>query len=167
GFPQYSVSIALAQRGVVTQAVVYDPVRNDLFTASKGGGAFLNDKRIRVTKLDRIANALLGTGYKAGSSAALEEFLKMYQIMGERSQGVRRAGSAALDLAYVACGRLDGFYEKGLKPWDIAAGALMITESGGIVGEFNGESDYLYKGDIIAASPKVFGQMVALLTPFA
>jgi myo-inositol-1(or 4)-monophosphatase len=167
GFPQYSVSIALAQRGVVTQAVIYDPVRNDLFTASKGAGAFLNDKRIRVTKLDRISNALLGTGYKAGSVVALEEFLKMYQIMGERAQGVRRAGSAALDLAYVACGRLDGFYEKGLKPWDIAAGALMITESGGIVGEFNGESDYLYKGDIIAGSPKVFGQMVSLLAPFA
>jgi len=167
GFPQYSISIALAQRGVVQQAVIYDPVRNDLFTATKGAGAYLNEKRIRVTKLDRISNALLGTGYVAGSARALDEYLKMYAIMGERSQGVRRAGSAALDLAYVACGRLDGFYEKGLKPWDIAAGALMITESGGIVGEFSGESEYLYKGDVIAASPKIFGQMITLLTPFA
>ncbi|MNS82115.1 Inositol-1-monophosphatase [compost metagenome] len=167
GFPQYCISIALAHRGVVTQAVIYDPVRNDLFTATKGAGAYLNEKRIRVTKLDRISNALLGTGYVAGSARALDEYLKMYQIMAERSQGVRRAGSAALDLAYVACGRLDGFYEKGLKPWDIAAGALMITESGGIVGEFSGESDYLYKGDVIAASPKIFGQMITLLTPFA
>ena len=167
GFPQYCISIALAHRGVVTQAVIYDPVRNDLFTATKGAGAYLNEKRIRVTKLDRIANALLGTGYVAGSTRALDEYLKMYQIMAERSQGVRRAGSAALDLAYVACGRLDGFYEKGLKPWDIAAGALMITESGGIVGEFSGESEYLYKGDVIAASPKIFGQMITLLTPFA
>ena len=166
GYPNYCVSIALSQRGIITNAVVYDPVRNDLFTATKGAGAFLNDKRIRVTKLDRIANALLSTGYVAGNAKALDEYLKMYGIMAERSHGVRRPGSAALDLAYVAAGRLDGFYEKGLKPWDIAAGSLMVTESGGIVGEFNGESDYLYKGDIIAASPKIFGQMVGLLSPF-
>ena len=167
GFPQYSISIALSQRGVITQGVIYDPVRNDLFTATKGAGAYLNDKRIRVTKLDRIANALLATGYQTGSPKALDEYLKMYGIMAERSHGVRRAGSAALDLAYVACGRLDGFYEKGLKPWDIAAGTLLVTEAGGIVAEFNGESDYLYKGDIVAGSPKVFGQMIGLLTPFA
>ena len=167
GFPQYAISIALQQRGVITQSLVYDPVRNDLFTATKGAGAYLNDKRIRVGKLDRIANALLGTGYKAGSPAALQEYLKMYAIMAERSQGVRRAGSAALDLAYVASGRLDGFYEKGLKPWDIAAGALLISEAGGIIAEFNGESDYLHKGNIIAGSPKVFGQMVGLLAEFA
>jgi myo-inositol-1(or 4)-monophosphatase len=166
GFPQYSISIALSHRGVITQAVIYDPVRNDLFTATKGAGAYLNDKRIRVTKLDRLANALLSTGYRAGDAKALDEYLKMYGIMAERSHGVRRPGSAALDLAYVAAGRLDGFYEKGLKPWDIAAGSLMVTEAGGIVGEFSGESDYLYKGDIIAASPKIFGQMVPLLTPF-
>jgi hypothetical protein len=120
GFPQYCISIALSQRGVITQAVIYDPVRNDLFTATKGAGAYLNEKRIRVTKLDRIANALLATGYVTGNAKALDEYLKMYGIMAERSHGMRRAGSAALDLAYVACGRLDGFYEKGLKPWDIA-----------------------------------------------
>ncbi|MES2126489.1 MAG: inositol monophosphatase family protein [Pseudomonadota bacterium] len=166
GYPQYCISIALAQRGVVTQAVVYDPVRNDLFTATKGAGAYLNDKRIRVTKIDRIANALLSSGHGAGPRA-IDEYLKMYAIMVERCQAVRTAGSAALDLANVAAGRADGFYEKGLKQWDIAAGSLLVTEAGGIVGEFSGESDYMKKGDIIAAGPKVFAQMVALLAPFA
>jgi myo-inositol-1(or 4)-monophosphatase len=166
GYPNYCVSIALSQRGIVTQAVIYDPVRNDLFTASKGGGAFLNDKRIRVTKHDRIANTLLAAGHGAGPKA-LADYLKMYEVMAERCQAVRTAGSAALDLANVAAGRCDGFFEKGLKPWDIAAGSLLVTEAGGIVGTFAGESDYLYKGDVIAASPKVFGQMVTLLSPFA
>jgi myo-inositol-1(or 4)-monophosphatase len=166
GYPNYCVSIALQQRGVITQAVIYDPVRNDLFTASKGGGAFLNDKRIRVTKHDRIANTLLASGHGAGPRA-LDEYMRMYAIMGEKCQAIRNGGSAALDLANVAAGRLDGFYEKGLKPWDIAAGSLLVTEAGGICGEFNGESAYLHKGNIIAASPKVFGQMVPLLAAFA
>jgi myo-inositol-1(or 4)-monophosphatase len=167
GYPNYCVSIALSQRGVITQAVVYDPVRNDLFTATKGAGAYLNEKRIRVNKLDRIANALLASGYKNGSPAALHEFLKMYGLIAERSHGVRRAGSAALDLANVACGRLDGYFEKNLKMWDIAAGALLVTEAGGIAGEFNGESNYLQTGHIVAASPKIFGQLVGLLAEFA
>ncbi|MUI11835.1 inositol monophosphatase [Massilia dura] len=167
GFPQYAVSIALQQRGVITLGVVYDPVRNELFTAEKGAGAYLNDKRIRVRKLDRIAGALLGTGYKNGSGKALDEYLKMYGIMAERCHGVRRAGSAALDLAYVASGRLDGYYEKNLQPWDIAAGTLLVTEAGGIAGEFNGESKYMQTGHVIAGSPRVFGQMVGLLAEFA
>ena len=166
GYPNYCVSIALQQRGIITQAVIYDPVRNDLYTASKGAGAFLNDKRIRVTKHDRLANTLLSTGHGAGPRA-LDEYMRMYQIMAERCQGVRSAGSAALELANVATGRSDGYYEKGLKPWDMAAGSLLVTEAGGICGEFNGESSYLNKGDIIAASPKVFGQMITLLSPFA
>jgi myo-inositol-1(or 4)-monophosphatase len=166
GYPNYCVSIALSQRGIVTQAVIYDPVRNDLYTASKGAGAYLNDKRIRVTKHDRLANTLLCSGHGAGPRA-LAEYIKMYGVVAERCQAVRSAGSAALELANVAAGRSDGFYEKGLKAWDIAAGSLLVTEAGGIVGEFNGESDYLHKGDIIAASPKVFGQMVTLLSPFA
>ncbi|CUI04060.1 inositol monophosphatase family protein [Massilia antarctica] len=166
GYPNYCVSIALTQRGIVTQAVIYDPVRNDLYTASKGGGAYLNDKRIRVTKHDRLANTLLCSGHGAGPRA-LSEYMKMYGVVAERCQAVRSAGSAALELANVAAGRSDGFYEKGLKAWDIAAGSLLVTEAGGICGEFNGESAYLHKGDIIAASPKVFGQMVTLLAPFA
>jgi myo-inositol-1(or 4)-monophosphatase len=167
GFPQYCVSIALQQRGQITQAVVYDPTRNDLFTATKGSGAYLNDKRLRVTKRDKIADALIGTGYMHYDKDALAEYLKMFGVMTENCTGLRRAGAAALDLAYVAAGRLDGFFEKGLKPWDMAAGSLLITESGGIMGTFAGESDYLYKGNVIAGTPKVFAQMVPLLAPFA
>jgi myo-inositol-1(or 4)-monophosphatase len=166
GYPNHCISIALAHRGVVTQAVVYDPVRNDLFTATKGAGAYLNDKRIRVNKLDRVANALLASGHAPGPKA-IDEYMKMYAFMAERCHGVRNSGSAALELANVAAGRLDGFYQKGLKQWDIAAAALLVTEAGGIVGEFNGESDYMKKGDLIAASPKVFGQMVNLLSAYA
>ena len=167
GFPQYAVSIALQHRGQITQAVVYDPTRNELFTASKGAGAFLNDKRIRVGKRDRLADALIGTGFPYSDLSGLDEYLKMFKIMTEKSAGLRRPGSAALDLAYVAAGRLDGFFEKKLKPWDVAAGTLLVTEAGGIMANFSGESDYLYKGDVIAGSPKVFSQMLNLLTPFA
>lgn len=167
GFPQYCVSIALQQRGQITQAVVYDPTRNDLFTATKGAGAYLNDKRIRVTKRDKIADALLASGFPCRNTDNIDQYLNMLKVMAQNCSGLRRPGAAALDLAYVACGRLDGFFEKGLQPWDIAAGALLITESGGIVGTFEGESDYLYKGDVLAGTPKVFAQMVALLSPFA
>jgi myo-inositol-1(or 4)-monophosphatase len=167
GFPQYCVSIALQQRGQITQAVVYDPTRNDLFTATKGAGAYLNDKRIRVGKRDKMADALIGTGFPFRDMEGLDEYLQMFRIMTEKTAGLRRPGAAALDLAYVAAGRLDGFFEKGLKPWDIAAGSLLIAESGGIIGTFAGDSDYLYKGDVIAGSPKIFGQMISLLAPFA
>lgn len=167
GFPHYCISIALQHNGVVTQGLIYDPSRNDLFTATKGAGAYLNDKRVRVTRHDKISQALISTGFGSGDGAAMDEFCKMYRIMLEKAQGVRRTGSAALDLAYVASGRIDGYFEKGLKPWDIAAGALMVSEAGGIVADFNGESGYLENGNVIAASPRVFGQMLNLLTPFA
>jgi myo-inositol-1(or 4)-monophosphatase len=166
GFPQYCISIALSQRGVITQSVVYDPARNDLFTATKGAGAYLNDKRIRVRNHDRIGKALLSAGH-GPDPRALAEYLRMYEVVASRCHGVRSAGSAALELANVAAGRVDGYFEKGLKIWDIAAGSLLVTEAGGIVGEFNGESEYLNKGDIIAAGPKVFAQMVPLMVPFA
>jgi myo-inositol-1(or 4)-monophosphatase len=166
GYPNYCVSIALQQRGIITNAVIYDPVRNDLFTATKGAGAYLNDKRIRVRNPDRIARALLGSGH-GPDPRQLAEYLRMYEVVASRCHGVRAGGSAALELANVAAGRIDGFFEKGLKTWDIAAGALLITEAGGIVGEFSGESDYLHKGDVIAAGPKVFGGLVQLLRPFA
>jgi myo-inositol-1(or 4)-monophosphatase len=167
GFPTYCVSIALQQRGQITQAVVYDPNRNDLFTASKGSGAYLNEKRIRVTRRDKLADALIGTGFPYRGMDDLDEYLKMFRVMTEKTAGLRRPGAAALDLAYVAAGRLDGFFERGLQPWDVAAGSLLITEAGGIVGTFAGESDYLYKGEAIAATPKVFAQMVNVLSPFA
>ena len=169
GFPQYCVSIALQHRGQITQAVVYDPTRNDLFTATKGSGAYLNDKRIRVGKRDKIADALIGTGFpfRETEGPAMDEYMKMFRIMTQSCAGLRRPGAAALDLAYVAAGRLDGFFEKGLKPWDIAAGSLLVTEAGGIVGTFKGEADYLYKGDVLAGNPKIFSQQVNLLSEFA
>ncbi|HEY4542528.1 MAG TPA: inositol monophosphatase family protein [Noviherbaspirillum sp.] len=167
GFPTYCVSIALKQRGQITQAVVYDPNRNDLFTASKGGGAYLNEKRIRVSRRDKMSEALIGTGFPFRDTDQLDEYVKMFKLLSERCAGLRRPGAAALDLAYVAAGRLDGFFEKGLKPWDVAAGSLLITEAGGIVSNFSGESDYLYQGNVIAGTPKIFGQMVTLLSPFA
>ncbi|PUA19232.1 inositol monophosphatase family protein [Glaciimonas sp. PCH181] len=169
GFPQYCVSIALQHRGQITQAVIYDPTRNDLFTASKGAGAYLNEKRIRVSKRVRIADGLIGTGFpfSVTDGPVMDEYIKMFRVMTQNCAGLRRPGSAALDLAYVAAGRLDGFFEKGLKPWDIAAGTLLITESGGIVGNFVGDSDYLYKGDVLAGNPKIFAQLVSLLSPYA
>ncbi|MES2830741.1 MAG: inositol monophosphatase family protein [Pseudomonadota bacterium] len=166
-FPQYCVSIALRQRGQMTQAVVYDPTRNDLFTASKGAGAYLNDKRLRVSRRDKLADALIGTGFPFRGTDGLENYIDMFRAMTPRCAGLRRPGAAALDLAYVAAGRLDGFFEKGLKPWDVAAGSLLITEAGGIVGTFKGDSDYLFKGDVIAGTPKIFAQMIAVLSPYA
>jgi myo-inositol-1(or 4)-monophosphatase len=165
GFPQYCVSIALAQRGQVTQGVVYDPTRNDLFTASKGRGAFLNDRRIRVSKRAKIAEALIGTGFPSREFDRLDAYVKMFRHITEHSAGLRRPGAAALDLAYLAAGRLDGFFEMGLKPWDIAAGSLLVTEAGGLVGDFQGNSDYMHSGDLLAATPKVFALLVQQLGP--
>ena len=166
GLPQYSVSIALACRGIVNQAVVYDVTRNELFTASKGGGAFLNERRIRVAaKQTRLETALLGTGFPYRMFPHIDAYLAMYKDFTQRSAGIRRAGSAALDLAYVACGRLDGFWEIGLKPWDSAAGSLLVTEAGGLVGDLSGADNYLATGNIVAASPKVFAQMLQTIEP--
>ncbi len=167
GFPQYAVSIALQQRGQITQAVVYDPTRNELFTATKGVGAFLNEKRIRVAKRDKLADSLIGTGFPYSDLSGLDEYLKMFKAMTEKTAGLRRPGSAALDLAYVAAGRLDGFFEKKLKPWDMAAGALLVSEAGGIISDFTGEGHHMTKGDVIAGSPKIFAQMLNVLSPFA
>ncbi len=167
GFPQYAVSIALQQRGQITQAVVYDPTRNELFTATKGAGAYLNDKRIRVAKRDKLADALIGTGFPFRDMAGLDEYLKMFKVMTEKSAGLRRPGSAALDLAYVAAGRLDGFFEKQLNPWDMAGGALLVSEAGGIISGFSGEPDHMETGNVIAGSPKIFVQMLNTLAPFA
>ncbi len=165
GFPQYCVSIALAQKGVVTQACIYDPNRNDLFVATKGRGAFQNDRRLRVSKRDRMNEALLGTGFPFKNLETLDRYLAMFRLMTGQSAGIRRPGAAALDLAYVAAGRLDGFFEIGLMPWDLAAGTLLVTESGGLVGDFQGDPDYLHTGDVLAGNPKIFGQLVAMLGP--
>ena len=166
GFPVYAVSIALAFRGQVQQAVVYDPARNDLFYASKGRGAFLNDKRLRVSRRSRLLEALIGTGFPFRKGDNFKRYLKMFEEVMQHCAGLRRPGAAALDLCYVAAGWYDGFFETGLNPWDVAAGSLMVTEAGGLIGNFTGESDYLYQREVVAGNPRVYAQLVQLLAPY-
>jgi myo-inositol-1(or 4)-monophosphatase len=165
GYPQYSVSIALRHRGVVSQAVIYDPNRNDLFTATRGRGAFLNDQRMRVSKRTHLKSSLLGTGFPFRQLEHLDVYLAILRDMMKNATGVRREGSAALDLAYVASGRLDGFWEFGLAPWDMAAGGLLITEAGGLVGDLAGENRYLETGNIVCGTPKVFVELLKMIEP--
>jgi len=166
GFPQYCVSIALAHRGQVTQAVIFDPCRNDLFTATRGRGAFLNDHRIRVSRRAHLRDCLIGTGFPFRDGSYLDTYLKMMKTMIESTAGLRRPGAAALDLAYVAAGFYDGFWEVGLNAWDVAAGSLLVLESGGLIGDLSGNGDYLHGGQVIAANPKIFAQMVTALAPY-
>lgn len=163
GFPQYCVSIAVQHRGATAHGVVYDPAKNELFTASKGRGAFLDDRRIRVTRCAQLKDALVGTGFPFKELSRLDLYMKHLNHIMQHSAGVRRAGAAALDLAYVAAGRLDAFWEMGLSAWDMAAGALLIQEAGGLVGDLAGESGYLENGDIAAATPKVFPELLRAL----
>jgi len=163
GFPQYCVSIGIRSRGVMAHAVVYDPVKNELFTASKGAGAYLNDRRIRVTPLARLGDALVGTGFPFKELDRLDLYMRQLQTMMRTCAGVRRAGAAALDLAYVACGRLDAFWELGLSPWDMAAGSLLVAEAGGLVGDLKGEQTFMESGDICCSTPKVFPALLEAL----
>jgi len=166
GFPVYCVSIALAHRGVIQQAVVYDPTRNDLFYATKGRGAYLNDKRLRVSKRTRMSDALIGTGFPFRKGDNFKRYVKMFEEVMQQCAGLRRPGAAALDLCYVAAGYYDAFFETGLQPWDLAAGSLIVTEAGGLIGNFTGESDYLYQREVVAGGPKIYGQLVQILTPY-
>ncbi|GAB4058400.1 inositol monophosphatase family protein [Uliginosibacterium sediminicola] len=163
GFPQYAVSIGIAQNGVVQHAVVYDPNRNELFTASRGKGAFLNDRRIRVAKRTKLQEALIGTGFPYRQFEHIDAYLGIFRELTQKSAGLRRPGAASLDLAYVACGRTDAFFEMGLAPWDMAAGALLVSEAGGLVSDFGGEGEYLESGNVIAGSPKIFGQLLPVI----
>jgi myo-inositol-1(or 4)-monophosphatase len=163
GFPQYAVSIALRHREHVTQAVVFDPTRNELFTASRGRGAFLNERRIRVSRRTKLSECLIGTGFPFRSFEHLDEYVRMFRSVTEHTAGIRRPGAAALDLAYVAAGRLDGFWEIGLSPWDMAAGSLLILEAGGLVSDFKGEAAYLDEGRIVCGAPKIFPQLLGLV----
>ena len=166
GLPTYAVSIALAFRNQVQQAVVYDPARNDLFFASKGRGAFLNDKRLRVSKRTRLADGLIGTGFPFRKGDDFTRYMKMLETMMRSCAGIRRPGAAALDLCYVAAGWYDGFFETGLSPWDVAAGSLLVTEAGGLVGNFTGDADFLHQREVVAGAPKIYGQMVTMLAPY-
>jgi myo-inositol-1(or 4)-monophosphatase len=167
GLPVYCVSIALAVKGKVEQAVVYDPTRNDLFTATKGRGAFLNDRRIRVSKRTDLKGSLISTGFPFRPGDNFNQYLTMMGDVMQRTAGLRRPGAAALDLAYVAAGYTDGFFEFGLQPWDVAAGSLLITEAGGLVGNFTGEADFLEQNECLAGNPKVYGQLVSILGKYS
>jgi len=165
GFPQYAVSIALEHRGQLTQAVVYDPTSNELFTATRGRGAFLNDRRLRVSRRTRMDEALVGTGLPFRQIGQLDHYLLGMRRVVEETAGVRRAGAAALDLAYVAAGRLDAFWEYGLAPWDIAAGALLVIEAGGLISDAAGGADFLARGDVVCGTPKIHEALFKLLPP--
>lgn len=163
GFPHFAVSIAIQYRGRIEHGVVYDPIKQELFTATRGSGAFLNDYRIRVSKQYQLEGALIGTGFPFRNPELLDAYLTMFKQVSTRVSGIRRAGSAALDLAYVAAARLDGFWELGLKPWDIAAGAILIREAGGLISDLDGSEHFLTTGNVVAGTPKLLKGLLQLL----
>jgi myo-inositol-1(or 4)-monophosphatase len=167
GNPVFAVSIACQIRGRLEHAVVFDPMRQELFTASRGDGAQVDGRKMRVSKQITLENSLIATGFPYRSDSPwLDEYLAMLKVVMMQAGGVRRPGAAALDLAYVAAGRVDGFWEMGLKAWDTAAGTLLITEAGGRVGTLTGD-DYKQGGHIIAGTPRVYLALVAALAPLA
>ena len=165
GFPQYAVSIALRHKGRLEQAVVYNPLSQELFTATRGAGANMNDRRIRVSNRKSLEGALLGTGFPFKAQHYLDTYLDMFRVLFPQSAGIRRAGSAALDLAFVAAGRLDGFWEIGLNTWDMAAGVLLIQEAGGLSSDFSGGHNYLKSGNLVSGNPKVFAEILKAIRP--
>ena len=167
GLPVYCVSIALAVKGKVEQAVIYDPSRNDLFTATKGRGAYMNDRRLRVSKRIKLQECLISTGFPFRPTDDFNNYLRMMGDVMQRTAGLRRPGAAALDLAYGAAGFTDGFFETGLQPWDVAAGSLLVTEAGGLVGNFTGEPNFLDQHECLAGNPRVYGQLVTLLGKYS
>ena len=167
GLPVYCVSIALAVKGKVEQAVIYDPSRNDLFTATKGRGAYMNDRRLRVSKRIKLQECLISTGFPFRPTDDFDTYLRMMGDVMQRTSGLRRPGAAALDLAYVAAGFTDGFFETGLQAWDVAAGSLLVTEAGGLVGNFTGEPNFLEQHECLAGNPRVYGQLDTLLGKYS
>jgi myo-inositol-1(or 4)-monophosphatase len=166
GFPQFCVSIGIKQQDKLMHGVIYDPIRDELFTSSRGRGAQVNGRRLRVSNAEKLDKSLLGTGFPFREFQNLDKYLTFFKALIPACAGIRRAGAAALDLAYVASGRLDGFWEFGLKPWDIAAGALMIQEAGGWITTVEGNPDYLEGKSVLAATPKVHQQMLDLYQQF-
>ncbi len=164
GMPVFAVSIALEVRGQLEAAVIYDPTRQEIFTALRGDGAQLEGRRIRVSKQNTLAGALVGTGFPyRADEQTMDRYLRMLKPVLQQTAGIRRPGAAALDLAYLAAGRIDGFWEFGLKPWDMAAGVLMIREAGGIVSELDGADNLLATGNVVAGTPKVHDALKTLL----
>jgi len=165
GFPQFAISIALMHRGRLEVAVIYDPLRDEMFTADRGGGALLNDRRLRVTDQKGLKGALLGTGIPFRDQRYMDAYLGMLKALTRDTAGIRRPGSAALDFAYVAAGRLDGFWELGLSIWDFAAGALLVEEAGGAVSDIGGGSRHLETGNVICANVRLHKEMVNSIRP--
>ncbi|KTC94981.1 inositol-1-monophosphatase [Legionella feeleii] len=165
GFPFFSVSIAHKVKNRIEHAVVYDPIHHECFSASRGRGAQLNDRRIRVSKQTQLNAALLGTGFPFRNTALAQRYLPTFEALIGKCAGVRRTGSAALDLAYVASGRLDGFWEFGLRPWDIAAGSLIVKEAGGLISDLQGGETYMKQGDVVAGTPKIFKSLLQTFMP--
>lgn len=165
GFPFYSVSIAVKIKNRIEHGVVYDPLRHECFSASRGRGARVNDRRIRVSKETQLSAALLGTGFTFRDAHLAQRYLPTFQSLFGKCAGMRRTGSAALDLAYLASGRLDGFWEFGLRPWDIAAGSLLVREAGGLISDMHGGDDFLKNGDVVAGTPKVFKALLQTISP--
>ncbi len=168
GFPVFSVSIAVAERNELQHAVVYDPMRQEIFSASRGQGAQLDGRKIRVSKRTTLKGSLIATGFPYRlTESKMDRYLGMLRAVMVETAGVRRPGSAALDLCYVAAGRVDGFWELGLNKWDIAAGALIIKEAGGRISDFAGSDAYLESGNVVAGAPKIYSGLSRLLAPHA
>lgn len=164
GHPQFAVSIAVRQNGQLQHGVVFDPLRDEMYTASRGQGAQINNRRIHVTHQDKLERALLATGFPYKHRADFDPWMRSFQALLPRVTDMRRCGSAALDLAYVACGRLDGYWEPGLEAWDIAAGSLLVREAGGLVADFQGQQNFLHTGQVIAANRLIFNELMIVVT---
>jgi myo-inositol-1(or 4)-monophosphatase len=165
GYPCYSVSIAVRHKGRIEHGVIYDPNLDELFTASRGSGAMMNNRRIRVARRDNLQGALLATGFPFRGNQNLEQYMATLRALIQKTSGIRRPGSAALDLAYVAAGRVDGFWEFDLRPWDIAAGVLMVAEAGGLVTDMQGGHDFIDSGNVVAANSKVLRDILTTIRP--
>ncbi|TDJ36662.1 MAG: inositol monophosphatase [Gammaproteobacteria bacterium] len=166
GFPVFCVSVGLMHNGRLEHGAVYDPMRQELFTASRGQGAQLDGRKIRVSNRTSLERALIGTGFPfRDSNMALEPYLRMLVSAIRHTEGIRRGGAAALDLCYVAAGRLDGFWETGLSIWDLAAGALIIREAGGIISGLDGSEDFLQSGHVLAGTPKIYAALAKQFAP--
>ena len=163
GYPHFAVAIALKHLDRVEHAVVYDPLRDELFTASRGEGARLNDRRIRVSQTQRLDRALLGAGFPAHAIDKIDPWMKTFCALLPKASGIRRTGAATLDLAHVAAGRFDGFWEMALKPWDMAGGSLLVREAGGLVADFDGGQEFLESGNIVAANSVLFNELLRVI----
>lgn len=166
GLPHFCISIALSIKGKIEHGVIFDPIRHEIFTATRGRGAYLNNKRIRVSAQAQLSNALIGSNLPHGNDTTLyQDYLKVFNACLPVCARMRNTGSAALDLAYVACGRFDGYWARGLRLWDIAAGTVLVFEAGGLLCDFSGGEKYLESGDVIATSPKILKGLMQTIVP--